>query len=273
MEADPFRTRNYVPEFDDLVREFVDRSEATRATLRSSLDIAYGDDPAEKLDLFFPDGDLDGAPVHIFVHGGYWRMFSGKDFSFVADTTARAGAITAVIAYSLMPAVRMETIVDQMRRAKHWVRDHIGQYGGDAGQLTISGHSAGAHLCTFLFDEDERPSGVRAALLLGGIYDLKPLQSSFLKNEIALTDDEVARFSPLRRRHDPHVTVSILAGEHESQPFQSQALQFSDHLRDQGLDVSNNMVAEANHMSAMRDLGLPESQAGNVLRRLIERAG
>jgi len=272
MEADPFRTRNYVPEFDELVREFVDRSQATRATLRSSLDIAYGDDPTEKLDLFFPEGDIEGAPVHIFVHGGYWRMFSRKDFSFVADTAVKAGAITAVIGYSLMPTVRMETIVGQVRRAKHWVRDHITQYGGDAGRLTISGHSAGAHLCTFLFDADERQSGVRAALLLGGIYDLKPLQSSFLKNEIAITDDEVSRFSPLGRRHDPDVTVSILAGEQESQPFHSQALQFCDHLRDQGAAVSINMVAGANHMSAMRDLGLPESQAGNALRGLIEGA-
>lgn len=272
MEVDPFRTRNYVPEFDELVREFVDRSEATREALRSALDIAYGDDPAEKLDLFFPDGDISNAPVHLFIHGGYWRMFSKKDFSFVADTAVKAGAITAVIGYSLMPAVRMETIVDQVRRAKHWVRDHITQYGGDAGRLTISGHSAGAHLCTFLFDADERQSGVRAALLLGGIYDLKPLQSSFLKNEIAITDDEASRFSPLRRRHDPDVTVSILAGEQESQPFHSQALEFSDHLRTQGLNISNNLVAGANHMSAMRDLGLPESQAGNALRGLIEGA-
>jgi arylformamidase len=272
MNVDPFRTRNYVPEFDALVREFADRSEATRATLRSALDIAYGDHPAEKLDLFFPDGDLEEAPVHIFVHGGYWRMFSRKDFSFVADTAAKAGAITAVIGYSLMPAVRMDVIIDQVRRAKCWVRDHIGRYGGDAGHLTISGHSAGAHLCTFLFDEDEKSPGIRAALLLGGIYDLKPLQSSFLKNEIAITDDEVARFSPMGRRHDTDVTVSILVGERESQPFHSQASQFADRLRAQGLNVSNDVVAQADNMSAMRDLGILESQTANALRRFVEGA-
>ncbi|TIR45637.1 MAG: alpha/beta hydrolase, partial [Mesorhizobium sp.] len=81
--------------------------------------------------------------------------------------------------------------------------DNIADYGGNPADLTVSGHSAGAHLSTFLFNSDHTPSNVRAALLLGGLYDLKPLQNSFLANEIAITDEEVARFTPLAHRHDP----------------------------------------------------------------------
>ncbi|WP_363274847.1 carboxylesterase family protein [Mesorhizobium sp.] len=86
-----------------------------------------------------------------------------------------------------MPAVRMAPIVDQIRRAKRWVDEHIESHGGDPGKLTVSGHSAGAHFATMLFDDDSRPSGIKGALLLGGIYDLRPLQESFLAPEIAIT--------------------------------------------------------------------------------------
>ena len=40
--------------------------------------------------------------------------------------------------------------------------DNIADHGGDPDLLTVSGHSAGAHLATMLFDGDERPSGIKA---------------------------------------------------------------------------------------------------------------
>jgi arylformamidase len=269
-DPDPFRIRSHVPAFDDLVREFAERSASTRARLRMA-EIAYGDDPSETLDLFFPDGAAANRPVHMFVHGGYWRMFSKRDFSYVADTVTNAGAIAAIVDYALMPAVRMATVVEQVGRAARWLGENIGSHGGDAENITVSGHSAGAHLCTFLFEEG-RASSVRSALLLGGLYDLKPLQSSFLKDEIALTDDEVGRFSPLTRRHRPDVAVSVLVGERETAPFHEQAASFAVRLAGQGLAVSSRTLPGADHMSAVRDLGLPESEAGRALMALVEGA-
>ncbi|WP_245457116.1 alpha/beta hydrolase, partial [Mesorhizobium sp. M1A.F.Ca.IN.022.04.1.1] len=108
-------------------------------------DVAYGAGHAETLDLFFPEGRRDRLPVHIFIHGGYWRMFSKTDYSYVAGPVTKAGAIAVILGYALMPAVRMATIVDQIRRAKRWVDEHIESHGGDPGKLTVSGHSAGAH--------------------------------------------------------------------------------------------------------------------------------
>ncbi|WP_348628824.1 carboxylesterase family protein [Mesorhizobium sp. WSM3866] len=140
-----------------------------------------------------------------------------------------------------MPAVRMAPIVDQIRRAKRWVDGHIESHGGDPGKLTVSGHSAGAHLATMLFDDDSRPSGIKGALLLGGIYDLRPLQESFLAPEIAITDEEVERFSPIDHRFDPSVTVQI----------------------------SRMSLASVNHMSSVRDLGVPDTDAARSLVHLL----
>jgi len=266
---DPFRIRDHVVEFDDIVAEIVRRSEDTRANVPMVADVAYGADATETIDLFFPEGKRDRLPVHMFIHGGYWRMFSKRDYSYVAETVTKAGAIAVIVDYALMPVVRMAAIVDQVRRARRWVLDHIANHGGDTGLLTVSGHSAGAHLATMLFDDGNRPSGIKAALLLGGLYDLKPLQTSFLANEIAITDEEVRRYSPINRSFDPSVTLEISVGADETPPFHSQAALFADHLEKQGLAVSRTTLAAANHMSSVRDLGLAGTDAASLLARVV----
>lgn len=234
--------------------------------------IRYGEAPAETLDLFFPEGDAANLPVHIYIHGGYWRMFSKDDYSLVANSVTKAGAIAVVVGYSLMPGVRMATIVHQVRRAKAWVVDNISRYGGDPKRLSVSGHSAGAQLASLLFTADQKPSSVRAALLLGGLYDLKPLQKSFLKQEIALTDEEVSSWSPLRHDFDPATEVSILVGARETPPFHQQANAFAQRLHKQGSKVAQKIIVTRNHMNSARDLGDPTSLTGRCLMEVVRSA-
>jgi arylformamidase len=268
VPQDPFRIRDHVANFDDIVADLVRRSEATRAAVPMVADVAYGPGPFETLDLFFPPQARSRLPVHLFIHGGYWRMFSKRDYSCIADTVVGTGAIAAIVDYALMPAVRMSTIVDQVRRAAQWINSRIGEYGGDPARLTVSGHSAGAHLATFLFDERATSPNVRAALLLGGIYDLKPLQNSFLSAEIAITDQEAAAFSPLTRRHSPLAQATILVGADETPPFHIQADAFTIRLRQQGLAVSRWTVP-GNHMTSVNDLAVAGTRASRYLAELI----
>jgi arylformamidase len=269
MAQDPFRIRDHVPEFDDIVAEIARRSAETRAKVPMAADVPYGPDGTETVDLFFPQGKRDRLPVHMFIHGGYWRMFSKRDYSYVADTVTSAGAIAVIVDYALMPSVRMAAVVDQIRRARQWTYDRIASYGGDPDQLTVSGHSAGAHLATMLFNDNTRASGIKGALLLGGIYDLRPLQQSFLAAEIAITDDEVERFSPIDHSFDPDVAVAISVGAEETPPFHSQAAAFAGNLERQGLVVSRTSLAGANHMSSVRDLGIAGTGAASSLARLL----
>ena len=43
---------------------------ATREKLPHKLDIAYGDDEKQKLDLYWPREKPSPAPVFLFIHGG-----------------------------------------------------------------------------------------------------------------------------------------------------------------------------------------------------------
>jgi arylformamidase len=261
--SDLFRTRDHVPDFEVYVRQFVERSAATRATLRTRLDVAYGPGPDEKLDLFFPADLKTPAPVHLFVHGGYWRMFAKSDFSFIADTVTSAGAIAAVMDYSLMPKVRMETIVSQVSLALDWLVRHAASFGGDGGRVSVSGHSAGAHLCSLLLGED-RPVQPAGSLLLSGIYELEPLRHSFLQPEIAITEEEAERFSPLRLALRPKGSLHILVGERETEPFHAQATDLAD-----GALTKVERIQDGNHMSVALDMGDPSSRVGRALAALV----
>nr|WP_210272826.1 alpha/beta hydrolase [Chthonobacter rhizosphaerae] len=244
-------------------------SRETRASLPMVADVAYGDGPEEKLDLFLPDSSDGARPVHLFVHGGYWRMFSKEDFSFVARTVTAAGAIAAVMDYALMPNVRMATIVDQVRRAATWLHANTGLYGGDPDRLTVGGHSAGAHLCTFLLRAGKAAPPVRGAFLLSGVYDLAPLQASFLAPLIALTDEEVRSFTPLTQSHATGAAVHILVGDEETAPFHDQAAALDERLARDGLHVTRTLLARTNHMSAVLNLSDPDTDAGRSLSGLI----
>lgn len=267
--ADPFRTRDHVPDFDRHVADYASRSAATRARLPMRADIAYGPTPAERLDLFFPPQDAATGAVHMFIHGGYWRMFAKEDFSFVAETVTQAGAIAVIVDYALMPAVRMETLIAQLRRACGWVHGHIGDYGGDPARLTLSGHSAGGHLAALMRADPALAGVIDGALLLSGLYDLAPLQGSFLRELIALTDDEVAQYSPLRHAYGPGGRVTLLVGERETAPFHAQSAAFARHLAQAGVDVETTTVAQADHMSLVADLGTGGTEAARQLRRLL----
>lgn len=273
MTTDLFRTRDHVADFDDKIVAYRDRSAATRGRLRS-VTVRTGDAEGDALDLFFPAPDTSPTvgeaprPVHLFIHGGYWRMFSKDDFSYVADTVTATGAIAAVLDYALMPSVRLADIVGQVRRARRWIAETIAAHGGDPARVTVSGHSAGAHLATFLFTADQ-PDPVAGALLLGGLYDLRPLQSSFLEPLIGLTDEEVRSLSPIDHRHSPATRVRVLWGAHETAPFHAQGKAFAGHLADQGADVVSVALAGADHMSSALDLGSPETEAGGHLVALI----
>lgn len=268
--ADPFRIRDHVADFDAIVRDIVARSAATRERVPMAADVAYGSGPSETLDLFFPAERRPRMPVHMFIHGGYWRMFSKRDYSCVADTVTAAGAIAVIVDYALMPSVRMADIVDQVRRARDWVVANIADHGGDPGRLTVSGHSAGAHLASFLFTRDQSPSHIRAALLLGGLYELEPLRASFLQAEIGLTDAEVSAFTPMTQEYDPATHTSLLVGADETSPFHQQADDFARLLKSKGSAVSRLDLSGRNHMKSVRDLAIATSDAGRCLTSLLD---
>lgn len=275
---DPFTIRAHVPDWDACVADYREASAATRSALPARLGVPFGSHPDETLDLFFPAavaGSSDALrPVHMFVHGGYWRAFSKDDYSFVADSIIATGAIAAVIDYSLMPGARMPTLVGQVRAAARWLAQNAASFGGDAMRLTASGHSAGAHLTSYLVcrgprDADGPVPQVRSVLLVSGLYDLDPVSRSFLQPEVGFTAEEIADWSPLKAAREGSATVQVAVGDRETRPFLDQARAFADRLADGGIEAPLSIIPGEDHMTVVRELGRPGTRCAALLERTI----
>jgi arylformamidase len=267
--TDPFRIRAHVPDFEAIAADYTRLSDAARAQWRSQCDVVYGDGPDERLDLFFPE-QLDGpAPIHIFIHGGYWRANYKEDYAFIAAPVIAADGIAVIVDYSLMPKARMATLVDQVRRAAAWVADHAAEFGGDPLRISASGQSAGAHLAFYLgakgAGEAAFPTApVAATLLVSGVYDLAPIAESFLQAEIALTQEEIAAWSPIDATAKPGVAMRIVVGADETAPFHTQAAALAER---NGLTVET--LPGINHMTIARELGVVGSDAARILAEVV----
>ncbi|KAA9111549.1 carboxylesterase/lipase family protein [Microbacterium rhizomatis] len=103
--------------------------------------------------------DLWGsAPVMVFIHGGAFSTGSGSVSIYDGARFARDGVVLVTINYRLGVDGFLWTgegvpnlgLLDQVA-ALEWVRDNIAAFGGDPGNITIFGESAGAmSVCTLM---------------------------------------------------------------------------------------------------------------------------
>ena len=271
---DPYRIRDFVPDFDAISAEFASRSRslAARATLRA--DVPYGPGARETLDLILPDRPSRDAPVHMFVHGGYWRSGEKANYRFVAEPVMKAGGIAAIVEYDLMPGARLATLVGQIRRAALWLQENASGLGADPKRFTVSGHSAGAHLASFLAAKGPQESqpllpDVAGLLLVSGIYDLSEIPGSFLKDEVGMTNAEAASWSPLASEQRPGPQRILVVGSEETRPFHEQGARLRDLLEAQGLNVDMRTEAALNHMNIVLHLADAGCPLGRCLADLV----
>jgi len=273
-ETDPFHIRAHVPEFDFISEGYRQASDGARARWFARTDVVYGPCPQDRLDLFFPDGDARNRPIHIFIHGGYWRANVKKDYAFVANTICASGSIAAILEYGHLPALRMASLVEQVRRGALWLKQNAASFGGNPEAISASGHSAGAHLALYLAARSPSetlplPTTATSLFLVSGIYDLQPITSSFLQAEIDLRDDEALAWSPLRSMPEAGTLMTIAVGERETPPFRQQAALFANAVSPNSPPL---LIPDADHMSIMRDMGDANSALGSLFRRFLETA-
>jgi len=249
------------------MQHFASQAERARTQLRCTLDVPYGPTLAETLDIFPADrpAGSSGTPVFVFIHGGYWRSLSSKDFSGVALGLQRAGITTVVIDYALCPVVSIDEITRQARAAVAWVLRNIDRHGGDPKRVAIGGHSAGAHLAAMCLqtaweaDYGLPVDPLAGALLVSGLYDLEPLRYSYLQPRIQLDDGIIRRNSPAFGVRACNTPLRITWGEAEQSEFARQSQVY--HAAWQAAGNRSELVAQpgADHFTAIHGFEDPAS--------------
>ena len=267
-----------VPEANDIIAAWATDSAAARDSLDAVLGVGFGPTVDETLDIFPAAGDGTAkAPVHLFIHGGYWRRFTASHFSFVAPQLVAAGACVVVANYALCPKVTVGEIVRQSRATLAWIHGNIADHGGDPGRITISGHSAGGHLTAMMLETDwvgdyGLPGDlIKGACAVSGVFDLRPLPYTYLQPALQLAWDDVRRLSPIDHMPKSAAPLSIVVGGGETGEFVRQSRDFHRAWSAAGLESDYLEIEGANHFSVLAGYRDPDSPLFGILRALIER--
>lgn len=274
-----YNMRQAVPEFPDFVARWAAASAATRSRVPCQLDLAYGDHDRERVDLF--RCGRPGAPLHVFIHGGYWQAMDKEHFSYVADGLVPKGFDVAVLDYALAPEVSVAEIVAQCRRALAWLWREAPRFGYDADNITVSGHSAGGHLTAMLAltDWTALNDGLPRRLLRGGfaisgLYDLEPIRLSYLNEALGLDEAAAADVSPLRllaSAPEPPPLWAAVGGD-ETPEFHRQQAEFLQAWKSRGWSAQAVAMPDSNHFSVVDALGDADSTLAVAIARLAESA-
>lgn len=262
-----YNNRARVPEHPALIAQWQRDAAAYRDALPPT-EIAYGPGRRQIIDLF---SARDGAPVVIFIHGGYWQALDRSSFSHCARGLNAHGVTVAIPGYELCPSVTIEEIIAQMRSTVRQLA-RLGQ------PMVVSGHSAGGHLaaCMLATDWTEVDPGlpkqlVAAAYSISGLFDLRPLVGTSINKALGLDTETAKAASPLFWPVPRHGSLDAVVGGDESAEYLRQSRTIVEHWGEAGVAAAFGIIPGANHFTAITPLADPDSPMVHRLKELARR--
>ena len=199
----------------------------------------------------------DPAPTGVYFHGGGWMTGGIASHDFLVRKLAReSGLVFVSVDYRLAPEHPFPAGLDDCLAATAWVAEHIHDYGGLAGQLSVAGDSSGGNLAAVVarrFRDQGRHLG--AQLLLYPVIDSAGDYPSRHENGYSylLTRDDIvtsaqnylgdrvellgsADVAPIRAT-DLHGLAPAVIGVAHHDPLRDEGLAYANNLAATGVDV------------------------------------
>ncbi|UHL63320.1 alpha/beta hydrolase [Paralcaligenes sp. KSB-10] len=150
--------------------------------------LSYGNEMRQKLDIYIPAQSESAPNVVVFLYGGNWNSGSRGQYGFVGKALASRGIMAVVADYRLSPEVAYPVFIEDTAQAVSWTLKHIGEYGGNVGNVFVAGHSAGAYNAAmvaldprWLAKLDASPAALRGWIGIAGPYDFLPIVAESIK--------------------------------------------------------------------------------------------
>ncbi|MDA7966944.1 alpha/beta hydrolase, partial [Ruegeria sp.] len=225
-------------------------SAQARAQMAVRGNLAYGESPTQVLDFFPAKGG--GAPLHVFVHGGYWQALSQRDSAMMAPALVEAEQSFATLNYTIAPDARIGDMIQECRNALLWLAAHAPDLGFDPSRITLSGHSAGAHLVSMVMATSADALAraglrVRDVILISGVYDLEPISLTSVNDPLGLTPVEIHDLSPILHLPAPGPRYHVTVAERDTPEFIRQSRDYAELLRKAGHSVSFDLKKGMQH--------------------------
>lgn len=269
LEAE-YNCRALVPEHEEIFARWARTSAAFRGEVGAAdLGVPYGPSPRQRLDIVWPSEDRR-APLALFIHGGYWRSLHPRQYTFIAAQCHARGVAVAFAGYDLCPTVSIGAILAQVRAAAITLHRLVGR------RFAVCGHSAGAHLAACLtatswreIDVDTPDDMIPVGMGISGLYELPPLLTLEVNDDLKLDATEAKRLSPLWWPVPAGRTFETFVGSEETAEFQRQSRDLSAAWSAQGVRSTCHSVTGTNHFTVVDALADPSSP---MLHCLVEQA-
>mgnify|MGYP000044142974 CR=1 FL=1 len=205
--------QDYPPRWSALAADF---RNALATAGRARLDLPYGSEPRQRVDLFLSEGEPRGLVV--FVHGGYWKAFDKSVWSHLAAGPLAHGFAVAMPSYTLCPDARISGISREIAAAIAFCASEI------AGPIHLTGHSAGGHLVTRMISGDALlPDAVLARIAgvvsISGVHDLRPVMRTAMNDVLSIDAAEALAHSPALLEPLRAIPVTAWVGAEERPEF------------------------------------------------------
>ncbi|SEI15819.1 Acetyl esterase/lipase [Methylobacterium sp. 275MFSha3.1] len=150
-----------------------------------TLQIAYGEDPAQGVDVFLPDGP-GPHPVAVLLHGGCWSANTAgrEQMRHLGPELTRRGIAVWSIGYRRANEAGggYPGTYQDVGAALDRLAEEASSYRLDLSRVVLAGHSAGGHLALWAASRGSVPAASplhgplrvvpRAVISLGGVGDL-----------------------------------------------------------------------------------------------------
>jgi arylformamidase len=237
-------------------------SVGTRAQHGVGLDLPYGEKPRQRFDLL--RSGQTGAPLFVFIHGGYWQRNEKAMFSTIAEGPLARGFDVALIGYTLAPEASLTEIVAECRTAIRALCAIAPGLGVPAKKIIVGGWSAGGHLAARMLEMPE----VDGAFAISGIFDLEPLRHCYLQEKLGLSAEEVSSESPVHRLAEAGKPMALIVGGAELPELRRQSADYAAMRAALGFGTTFGVIEGLNHFSILDDLASPDGASTRLLAAL-----
>lgn len=220
------------------------------------LDLSYGAQSRNKLDLFLPTEKPWG--LFVFVHGGYWMRFDKTTWSHLAEGAVRRGFAVAMPSYTLCPDTGIAGIACEVAEA-------VGFAAGEVdGPIYLAGHSAGGHLVSRLMAApallpEEVQRRIAHVVSISGLHDLRPLMMTTMNETLKITAAEALAESPALLEPLPNTRITCWVGAAERAEFIRQNALLANIWRGLGAATAEIVEANRHHFNVIEGLTDPRS--------------
>lgn len=218
-------------------------------------------DSKDKLDLYLPEG-LESFPVIFFLHGGGLLRGDKNGQGHVGARFASAGFGVVCPNYRLSPGFSHPAHIEDVAAAFAWVYRNIGSYGGEAKNIFVVGHSAGAYLAALLALDGRyleahqlSPAHIRGVVPMSGFFHVERLAPSRPKSVWGADEEGWLAASPSQYASSSAPPMLLLYADGDVPERRQESMDLSKELKAAGhSDVAYKEIGGRNHITIWQKL-------------------